>query len=75
MDPSTVVFSPAYGKDYASRAEVVAALNGGKDFRAHFSGGQSTYSSIRDIDDGQLEVRYQKRSLSCIIYIGSHRAS
>lgn len=48
--------TPAYGRDYTSRAGIVEHLNAGKDFTMScptFNG----YCSIRDLADGQYQVR------------------
>lgn len=52
------VFVPAYGRDYQSRAEVIAALNAGADFRLEPAG---CYGSLRDVAEGeQFQVRYAR---------------
>jgi len=54
--------TPAYGKDYSKRSEIVEDLNAGKDFvmnTYNFTG----YCSIRDLADGQFQVRYHHNKL------------
>ena len=51
---------PAYGRDYTKRADIIADLNAGQDFRMetfNFSG----YCSIRDLADGQFQARDKSR--------------
>ena len=47
---------PAYGRDYKNRAQIVEALNKGVDFMYHSFNGDG-YCSIRDLADGQFQVR------------------
>jgi hypothetical protein len=49
---------PAYGRDYKSKAAVLADWNAGKDFRDALSG---QYLSARDFPAGypQVWIRYQ----------------
>ena len=55
-----MTLTPAYGRDYKSRAQVVTDLNEGKDFIMNtfygdgYGGG---YCSIRDLKDGQIQAR------------------
>ena len=48
--------SPAYGRDYSNRQSIVVDLNKGVDFRIQ-SYNLDTYCSIRDLADGQFQVR------------------
>lgn len=50
--------TPAYGRDYTRRADVVDDLNAGLDFYANTPVGHG-YCSIRDLADGQFQVRDQ----------------
>lgn len=48
--------TPAFGRDYKNRASIVESLNKGDDFTMNtfsFHG----YCSIRDLADGQFQVR------------------
>jgi hypothetical protein len=47
---------PAYGRDYNKRADIVADLNAGMDFKYQSFNGDG-YCSIRDLADGQFQVR------------------
>jgi hypothetical protein len=56
------VLTPAYGRDYKSKAEVVAAFEAGKDFTLN-SPWNTTLCSIRDFGVGQtVQIRYAKLS-------------
>jgi len=48
---------PAYGRDYKSKAAVLADWQAGKDFRCAVSG---RYLSVRDSLPAQVWVRYAK---------------
>lgn len=51
-------FSPAYGRDYKSKAEVVAAFEAGKDFMFNSYNGDG-YASIADVAPGaRVQLRY-----------------
>lgn len=61
-----MTLTPAYGRDYKSKAEVITALREGKDFEANdpFSSGKC---SILDFPAGtQLKLRYKRLTMSCI---------
>lgn len=62
------ILSPAYGRDYKSKAAVEADFRAGKDFKIHTIGSGSTYCSIRDFQKGhQIELRYNRmQSVHCI---------
>lgn len=62
--------TPAYGRDYKSRKEVVAALNEGKDF--FMNGG---YCNVKDLPDGFINVRYKKLTQVAVITIKEGVAS
>mgnify|MGYP003151300678 FL=1 len=52
--------TPAYGRDYTSKAKAEADLNGGKDFVLNAPQG-TTYCSVRDFRKGDtLNVRYKQ---------------
>ena len=57
------VISPAYGRDYKSKAAAIDDFNKGLDFRYHgFDGG--AYCSIRDFVPGTIvNIRYKKLQL------------
>ena len=48
---------PAYGRDYKSKAAVLADWQAGKDFRCAVSG---RYLSVRDALPNQIWIRYSK---------------
>lgn len=48
---------PAYGRDYKSKAAVLADWQAGKDFRCAVSG---RYLSVRDNLPAQVWIRYAK---------------
>lgn len=65
MEISHLVLTPAYGRDYKSKKEVLAAWNEGKDFIAHFPLG-TTYVNKTDVERQEelasvkwLEFRYK----------------
>lgn len=65
--------TPAYGRDYSKRADVVDALNAGVDFTMHnhtFHG----YCSIRDLADGMFTVRNKNYRTAWTVTIKSGRA-
>jgi hypothetical protein len=70
MEPLHGSLVPAYGRDYQSAKEALAAWNEGKDFRIHTPQG-STYCSIRDMTDYPVghtfQLRYFHRELVCVI--------
>lgn len=49
--------TPAFGRDYRSKAEVLKDWNEGKDFRCAVTG---RYLSVRDNVPGEVWVRYKK---------------
>lgn len=51
-----MTLTPAYGRDYKNRAAIVEDLNAGKDFMMN-DYNQSGYCSLRDLPDGQVQVR------------------
>ena len=58
-----IVASPAYGRDYKSKKDVIQAWNDGKDFinesQLHTGGG--TYISKNDMQPGdKVELRYNR---------------
>ena len=58
-----IVVSPAYGRDYKSKKDVIQAWNEGKDFiiesQLHTGGG--TYISKDDLQPGEkVELRYNR---------------
>lgn len=54
--------TPAYGKDYKSKAEALADLALGKDFKViDIVNPSGTYCSIRDLKPGEeVKIRYDK---------------
>lgn len=62
---------PAYGRDYKSKKEVMAAWNEGKDFQIQPSGQLINLANFNSRKaDGrpiQLNVRYKKLTQICVI--------
>ena len=53
--------TPAYGRDYTSKAKAEADLRSGKDFVLNAPQG-TTYCSVRDFNKGDtLNVRYKQQ--------------
>lgn len=55
-----IVLTPAYGRDYKSKAEVLKAWEDGKDFYGHSLKYGNAYVNIHDLprDIEQIEFRY-----------------
>ena len=51
-----MTLSPAFGRDYKSRAAIVKDLNAQLDFMMN-SFNASGYCSVRDLPDGDVQVR------------------
>ncbi len=62
--------TPAYGRDYKSRAEALEAWNSGKDFSINSPQG-STYCSVRDTADcpvgHKLQIRWKRLTMVAVI--------
>lgn len=55
-----IILTPAYGRDYKSKKEVLKHFLEGKDFIIH-TPTMETYTSIRDIAPGAtIQFRYKK---------------
>ena len=73
----SLVLSPAYGRDYKSKAEVMAAFNSEKDFiiQSALRGYAGVYCSKRDLAafilDGftHIELRYKNMTMCAFIDI------
>ncbi len=67
---SGMTLTPAYGRDYKSKAEILAALNKPEDFMAnHFTG--CAYCSVEDLADGEHMVRYKGlRNVAVVVVKG-----
>lgn len=64
------ILTPAYGRDYKSRKEVVAALNQGKDFEIAAPmehGGR--YCGLQDIPEGSHNVRYKRLANVAVVKV------
>jgi len=63
--------TPAYGSDYKSKKEVIAAWEAGKDFiiRNAFSPDDGRYINKQDADKARIDVmvRYKREAQICII--------
>ena len=74
--------SPAYGRDYSSRQEVLAALKANKDFvresAGMFGSPPGTYCNLEDLadepDSTQLRVRFRKKRQVVVVSLGELRA-
>ena len=65
MDSYTL--SPAYGRDYTSKAKVEADLRADRDFILHGLGGRATYCNLSDLpDDGRARVLVRYRALRAV---------
>lgn len=63
MSAVVPTLTPAYGRDYKSKKEVIAAFNAGKDFIYNdlSSPYDGKYCSIRDLQKGKvLRFRYKQ---------------
>lgn len=61
MSLSGAVLSPAFGRDYSSRGDVVAAFEAGRDFVLCSVFHGSGYVSARDFTPGdRVQLRYGK---------------
>ncbi len=59
---SAGVLTPAYGRDYKNKADLIKDFRSGKDFRINFHTGR-TYCSIRDGVIGEMvKLRYDKQT-------------
>jgi hypothetical protein len=60
MKLSEGVLTPAYGRDYRTKDEVIKAFESGKDFRFNYIG-RTTNCSIEDMEYGEpIKFRYSK---------------
>lgn len=61
-----MTLTPAYGRDYKSKAEVIAAFQSGKDFEAN-SFDVAGKCSIRDFPAGtKLTLRYKRMTMAVL---------
>lgn len=68
------VVSPAYGRDYKSKAAAIDDFKAGLDFRYHGFGG-GAYCSIRDFSPGIIvNIRYKKLTLVAPFTVPTHDA-
>ena len=68
--------TPAYGRDFKSKVEVLAALNEGKDFLAQGIGG-SGYIALPEILEQRwatVTVRYKKLAQVVVVKIANGKA-
>ena len=63
-----MTLSPAYGRDYRSKAEIIKDFEAGKDFFVEGYGG-SGYASIRDLPDGTYQLRYKQLRQVAVVKI------
>ena len=58
--PLQGTLTPAYGRDYKSKADVIADFRSGKDFRLVLMS-SAGYVSVRDYNEGDMvKLRYNK---------------
>lgn len=60
--------TPAYGREYTKRATIIEDLNKGQDFVWNSYNG-SGYCSIRDLADGQYQVRYHQNRKVVVVNV------
>ena len=64
--------SPAYGRDYKSKAAAESDFRAGKDFRMESveSGYAGSYCSIRDFAAGvKVQIRYRKMTMVTVVTV------
>jgi hypothetical protein len=71
---SGMTLTPAYGRDYKSKKEIVADLNAGKDFTANHYTGQGGYCSVSDLADGSHTFRFKKNASVTLIKVKDGKA-
>lgn len=63
--------TPAYGRDYASKKEVLAAYEAGQDFEVHDMRSNGAYINKHDVESSgeeiTLNIRYKKMMNVCVI--------
>lgn len=65
--------SPAYGRDYKSKAAVIDDFKSGKDFIIHPYNAPNTYCSIRDFAPNVIvNIRYNKLQRVAPYTVGEH---
>jgi hypothetical protein len=65
---------PAYGRDYKSKKDVLAALNVGADFVLRSYNAPDTYinaQGLRELGVRELNVRYGNLRKVCVLRMGS----
>lgn len=67
MKPSSMAtLTPAYGRDYKTKAEAIADFRDGKDFVYNHFREKATYISIREYEAGQMvKIRFDQRRKAC----------
>ncbi len=62
---------PAYGRDYASKAAVIADWNAGKDFESvgYGSGGYVNLAQARELRIVEVNIRYKRLTQVCVVKI------
>jgi hypothetical protein len=69
-----MTLTPAYGRDYKSKKEVIEALNQKLDFYAiDVACGRNGYINLPQMPDGEYSVRYKKLTQVCIIKVKDHK--
>jgi hypothetical protein len=64
--------TPAYGRDYKSKAEILADINAGKDFQAHSYTGEVSYinkEQLLRLGMTIVNVRYAKQRKVTVVTI------
>lgn len=70
----TITVSGAYGRDYKSRAGILADWNAGKDFTIRTLGHRSYINRQDAAGMGSITVRYQRDRKVTVIRIGADGA-
>lgn len=66
---------PAYGRDYKTKAEVIAAFNAGKDFEGDYSMGFRKCSK-RDFKEGDtVLLRYKRCQNVAVVKVAADKAA
>lgn len=61
-----MTLTPAYGRDYKSKAEAIAAFESGKDFIANDYNKSGAFN-INEMSKGQtVHIRYKRLTMVCL---------
>lgn len=67
--PTHLTLSPAYGRDYKSKAAVLEDLHAGKDFVVHPAGCYANLADLRREGVREVTVRYQHMTKALIVKV------